>query len=131
MNPALKGIWENMRNLGLGALAHANRHAAYDSWENDRWPYLAVLQAAHAAELLLEARIAQEHPLLIFDQLPKASGAAGEMLDLDDLLKQGRTVQWTDLPTASGQRLESRWTVPNHVRTAPKCDSTLRATADG
>lgn len=98
MNPALKGIWENMRNLGLGALAHANRHAAYDGWENKGWPYLAVLQAAHAAELLIKARIAQEHPLLIFDQLPKASGAIGEMLDLDDLLKQGRTVGWTDLP---------------------------------
>lgn len=98
MNPALKGIWNNMQALGLGALAHANRHAAYAAWENDRWPYLAVLQAAHAAELLVKARIAQEHPLLIFDRLPKASEGSGGSLDLDDLFQKGRTVQWNDLP---------------------------------
>jgi hypothetical protein len=98
MNPELKGIWEHMRDLGLGALAHANRHAAYTAMENRRWPDLAVLQAAHAAELLIKARIAQEHPLLIFDQLPKASQASAAWLDLPDLFKQGRTVQWSDLP---------------------------------
>jgi hypothetical protein len=98
MNPELRGIWEHMRDVGLGALAHANRHAAYVAMENGRWPELAVLQAAHAAELLIKARIAQEHPLLIFDQLPKASQAAGTHLDLPDLFKQGRTVQWSDLP---------------------------------
>jgi hypothetical protein len=37
MNPALKGIWEHMRDLGLGPLAHANRHAAYGFVENPRW----------------------------------------------------------------------------------------------
>lgn len=70
MNPALKGIWEHMLDLGLGALAHANRHAAYAAMENERWPQLSVLQAAHAAELIIKARIAQEeHPLLIFEHL--------------------------------------------------------------
>lgn len=66
--------------------------------ENDRWPDLSVLQAAHAAELLIKARIAQEHPLLIFDQLPRSTQAAGPDLDLDDLFRAGRTVQWSDLP---------------------------------
>ena len=94
----LKGIWEHMRDLGLGALAHANRHAAYAAVENRRWPELSVLQAAHAAELLIKARIAQEHPLLIFEQLPRSTQAAGTHLDLDDLFRQGRTLQWSDLP---------------------------------
>src|SRR5690242_8785771 len=71
VNPELKGIWEHIRDLGLGALAHANRHAAYAAMENPRWPDLSVLQAAHSAELLIKARIAQEHPLLIFEQLPR------------------------------------------------------------
>jgi hypothetical protein len=87
-----------MLDLGLGALAHANRHAAYAAIENASWPDLAVLQAAHAAELLIKARIAQEHPLLIFDRLPHSSQAAGEHLDIEDLFRQGRTVQWSDLP---------------------------------
>lgn len=98
MNPALNGIWEHMRDLGLGALAHANRHAAYAAMENPRWPELSVLQAAHAAELLIKARIAQEHPLLIFESLPRSTQAAGAHLDLEDLFKQGRTFQWSDLP---------------------------------
>jgi hypothetical protein len=98
MNPSLKGVWERMRDLGLGALAHANRHAAYSAMENDRWPELSVLQAAHAAELLIKARIAQEHPLLIFERLPSSSQASAAHLDLEDLFKQGRTFQWSDLP---------------------------------
>ncbi len=98
MNPALKGIWEHMLDLGLGALAHANRHAAYAAVENPRWPELSVLQAAHAAELIIKARIAQEHPLLIFEQLPRSTQASGTHLDLEDLFKQGRTFQWSELP---------------------------------
>lgn len=38
MNSALEGVWEHMRDMGLCALAHANRHAAYSSIENHRWP---------------------------------------------------------------------------------------------
>ena len=74
MNPALKGIWEHIFDLALGALAHANRHAAYAAIDNASWHELAVIQAAHAAELFIEARIAQEHPLLIFEHLPCNAG---------------------------------------------------------
>jgi len=98
MNADLQGVWEHIRDLGLGALAHANRHAAYAAMENARWPDLSVLQAAHAAELLIKARIAQEHPLLIFDQLPRSTQVGGPHLDLSDLFRVGRTVQWSDLP---------------------------------
>ena len=98
MNKDLLGIWEHMRDLGLGALAHANRHAAYAAMENPSWPELSVLQAAHAAELLIKARIAQEHPLLIFEQWPRSTQASGAVLDLPDLFQRGRTIQWVDLP---------------------------------
>ena len=96
MNPHLEGIWEKMRDLGLGALAHANRHAAYHSMENEKWSDLSILQAAHAAEILLKARIAQEHPLLIFDKFPSI---ADDDLSLNDLFERGKTVEWNDLPT--------------------------------
>jgi hypothetical protein len=36
--------------------------------------------------------------LLIFDQLPRSTQAAGPDLNLDDLFKAGRTIQWSDLP---------------------------------
>lgn len=95
-----------MRELGLGALAHANNHAAYVNMESEvaRWSDLSVLQAAHAAELLIKARIAQEHPLLIFEQLPRSGQAAGARLDMEDLFRQGRTIQWNDLPERLGHQ---------------------------
>ena len=98
MNLALSDVWTHMRDLGLGALAHANRHAAYAAMENKRWPELSVLQAAHAAELLIKARIAEEHPLLVFEKLPRSTKSAGPMLDVQDLFRYGRTLQWADLP---------------------------------
>ncbi len=90
-------IAEHMRNLGLGALAHANWHAAYMSWQNDYWPQLSVLQGAHAAELLVKARIAEEHPLLIFEHLPRSSND-DDHLSLQRLIEAARTVQYSDLP---------------------------------
>lgn len=95
MNPQLEGIWERMLELGLGALTHANRHAAYCCMENERWPDLSVLQAAHAAEILIKARISQEHPLLIFDKLPSMSDSE---LSLDALFEKGKTIEWSELP---------------------------------
>jgi len=71
-----------------------------------------VLQAAHAAELLVKARVAQEHPLLVFEQIPRSTQSAGSQLDLEDLFKQGRTLQWVDLPArlwaATGLTIPSR-----------------------
>ncbi len=87
-----------MLDLGLGALSHANHHAVYAPIVNPHWPELSVLQVAHAAELIIKARIAQEHPLLIFEQLPRPPQASKAHLDLQDLFQYGRTFQWTDLP---------------------------------
>jgi hypothetical protein len=97
MNPNLRNVHENMLKLGVCALAHANWHAHYNH-VNDRAMSLSVLQAAHAAEILIKARIAEEHPLLIFDELPKGSASSDGLLSFDDLFEKARTVQYADLP---------------------------------
>lgn len=86
-----------MRELGLAALAHAHQHAGLISSENARWAELSVLQAAHAAELLIKARIAQEHPLLVFDTLPRPA-EPNSLLDFEGLFERGKTLEWSDLP---------------------------------
>ena len=96
MDIELENVSQNILNLGLGALAHANRHAAYYDDVNDKWGELSVLQAAHAAELLVKARIAQVHPLLIFSNLPSVSNQ--DTLSIDKLAEDGRTIEWSDLP---------------------------------
>src|SRR5262245_53326376 len=98
MEQKLAEVHQHMRGLGLGALAHANWHANYYSEDNKWWVELSVLQAAHAAEILIKARIAQEHPLLIFDQLPKATSDSTARLSLEHLIELGRTYQFSDLP---------------------------------
>lgn len=97
MEAELKSVSEHMLMLGLDALAHANWHSNYDSFENRFWPELSVIQAAHAAEILVKARIAQEHPLLIFEQIPKPEPSA-QLLTLEQLMANGRTYQYADLP---------------------------------
>ena len=91
MNNELRSVAENMRELGLGALTHANRHAAYQDIVNDKWAELSVLQAAHAAEILIKARIAEEHPLLIFEKFPKITD---DNLSLLSLFEDGHTIEW-------------------------------------
>lgn len=98
MDSKLRSIHEHMLALGLGALAHANWHANYYSMENPYWSELSVIQAAHAAEILIKARIAQEHPLLIFEHLPKPNKLSGGLLELEHLIENGRTYQYVDLP---------------------------------
>lgn len=94
----LSSIYEHMLELGKASLAHANWHSNYVSAQNSMWPQLSVLQAAHAAEIFIKARIAQEHPLLIFDQIPKSSQVKEEFLDFKHLLEKAKTIQYAELP---------------------------------
>jgi hypothetical protein len=97
LDKKLRAVHKHMLGLGLGALAHANWHANYHSMENEWWSELSVLQAAHAAEILIKAKIAQQHPLLIFEHLPKPPPTKTK-LTLEHLLQQGRTYQYSELP---------------------------------
>lgn len=100
MNEQLKFISKHMLDLGIGigALAHANWHSNYISLDNDRWAELSVLQAAHAAEILIKAKIAEEDPLLIFEKLPQSHSMDSDSLEFCHLFEKGRTVQYWDLP---------------------------------
>ena len=98
MNPALRDVSGHMVGLGLNSLAHALRLALYRSPDNECWSQLSVLNAAHAAEILVKARIADEHPLLIFSQVPRSTQADGDLLNYGDLFGSGRTYQYNELP---------------------------------
>ena len=98
MNSELERVSEHMLTLGLGALAHANWHANSASDQNNSWPELSVLQAAHAAEILIKARIAQEHPLLIFEKFTPSRKATDDYLELKHLFEGGKTIQYQELP---------------------------------
>lgn len=110
MHPQLEGMADRMRNLGLGALQHALRLSMYGPHQNHYAGDLSVLNAAHAAEILIKARIAEDDPLRIFRKVPKSKQAVD--LDLGDLAVGGETVGYAKLPDllleATGAELPDR-----------------------
>jgi hypothetical protein len=79
-------------------LGHAVHHSIFIDFENPYYNAIGVLHAAQAAEVILKACIAAEHPLLIFAKLPKPENDDQAPLTLEALMMQGRTLQYADLP---------------------------------
>ncbi|CAD5356814.1 hypothetical protein [Citrobacter freundii] len=102
MDQNLKNIHEHMIHLGCGSLMHANFLGHFYDMVNEYWNELAVLQAAHAGEIFMKARLAQEHPLLIFETIPKSTSKHVDsntgLLNFESLLQDGRTIDYSDLP---------------------------------
>ena len=100
MHEDLRNIPQHMQRLGRSSLAHALTLEVSGHHGNTDYGYyqreLGVLVAAHAAEILLKARIAEEHPLLIFSQIPKSKNDA--LLEISALFEKGRTIQYQDIP---------------------------------
>lgn len=101
MDKSLRSIHEHMIRLGCGSLMHANFLGHFNDYVNDTWNELAVLQAAHSCEIFMKARLAQEHPLLIFDTIPKSTSrhvSDSGLLDFEALLEDGRAIDYSELP---------------------------------
>jgi hypothetical protein len=94
----LKQIPDRILNLAIGALTQANTHAVYCDPGNEHWQHIGVLNAAHAGELILKAIIAREHPLLIFKDIFRLDDNTGTPLDIETLIKRGRTHDFEKLP---------------------------------
>jgi hypothetical protein len=119
MNEALKEIPRRILNLAIGALAQANTHAVYFDPGNEHWEHICVLNTAHAGELFLKAIIAQEHPLLIFKDVFGLDDNTGSLLDIETLVRRGRTHDFERLPQILWATTGTR--MPN-----PKCFEQLR-----
>jgi hypothetical protein len=114
MNSELKNISQHILELGIGVLSQAQRNSLYTSYGSDSRldeGIFGVLQAAHAAELIIKAAIADQHPLLIFSTLPKSTKVDGSFLSLNDLFESAKTIQYFDLPeklwATTGYRIEN------------------------
>ncbi|MDJ0746079.1 MAG: hypothetical protein QNJ32_22330 [Xenococcaceae cyanobacterium MO_167.B27] len=93
---ALKDIHRQMRRTGILLFLDSFMEAL-----NNHEQILSVIHLAYASETLLKARIAQEHPLLIFSKLPPLpnNNSVQNPLDIINLfLEKGRTFSYIDLP---------------------------------
>ena len=98
MHPDTLETPKHMRTFGLHVLGQALEHATFAAMGNAFLHAIATVQAAHGAEIIIKARIAQEHPLLIFSSLPKPPDDLTALLNIGDLLTKGKTIGYFELP---------------------------------
>lgn len=97
MHHELKNISQHMKELGLGVLAQAQKNSCF--WNIDNTldeGIFGVLQAAHACEIIMKSLIAEQHPLLIFTNLPSSQNK--DLLDIQSLFEKGQTIPFNKLP---------------------------------
>ncbi len=97
MNPETKQVSQHMKEFGLHILGRAIYDATFSEMTRPFAHMLSVVHAAHGAEILIKARIAEEHPLLIFKSYPK-SNTTKDVLSIKELFKYGRTLMYPELP---------------------------------
>jgi len=88
----------HMRELGLHMIGKGLVNATF---AEILFPYnqaMAIIHIGHGAELIIKARIAEEHPLLIFSSIPKSSSSVESKLGIIDLLEKGQTFGYAELP---------------------------------
>jgi hypothetical protein len=90
-------VAQHMREFGLTILGRAAYDVTFSEMSRPFAHAISVCHAAHGAEIAIKARIAQEHPLLLFTALPKSSKAE-DQLTVTELFVYGRTIQFQDLP---------------------------------
>lgn len=123
MHPETKEIAEHMKDFGLSLLARSIYSASYSEMGQPFSHALAVVHAAHGAEIVVKARIAQEHPLLLFPDPPKATVTPG-LLSVTELFTHGRSHDFGDLPrilwAATGYRMRDQkaWADMGKLRNA-------------
>jgi len=83
------------------------------------------MTCANAAEIIIKARIAEEHPLLIFNKLPKPTVRDGGLLGVGELLNEGRTLMYSELPDAFGQPRAIGLKISNNLMTLAKSETPL------
>jgi hypothetical protein len=93
----LKEITDHMLDFGGSTLGRAVCESVFSEVARPFAHPMAVMLAAHGAELIIKARIAREHHLLIFDTLPKSTTTSND-LTTKELFEYGKTKMYSELP---------------------------------
>lgn len=86
-----------MKSFGYNIIGRAVYDVTFSEMMRPFAHALAVVHAAHGAEILVKARIAEEHPLLIFPKLPTPSSTDSQ-LTVEELLEYAKSVEYSELP---------------------------------
>lgn len=115
----LRDIPIKMRDFALHAMGKSLVESTFSEYTNPYAHAIGVVHCAQGAELILKARIALEHPLLIFEKLPKPSGH-NQPITVTFLFDNARTVSYSSLPdllwAATGVTVPERGTYEDFGR---------------
>jgi hypothetical protein len=109
MHSDTKQIAPHMKEFGLCLLGRSVVDVTFGEQMNRYAHAMGAMRGAHAAEIIIKARIAEEHPLLIFKKCPKSNSKPGSLLSIKELLNDGQTLMYNELPevlwATTGQRI--------------------------
>jgi hypothetical protein len=91
-------IADRLKTHGLASLAYAQQHILLYENDDPYWHNFAVLQTAHAAEILLKAIIAEQHPSLIFSDFLRLTKNLEDKSISRELFEEGETLSYNQLP---------------------------------
>lgn len=87
-----------MRDFGLYMVAKGIVNATFSELGSPYNHAMGVVHVANGFEILIKARIVEEHPLLVFDKIPKQKSIADSNIKFGDLLEHGQTIMYSELP---------------------------------
>jgi len=87
-----------MRDFGLAMIAKGVVSATYSESDNPYSHAMGLVQVANGSEILIKSKIVAEHPLLVFNKVPKETHLADGNIKFQDLIEHGQTIMYSELP---------------------------------
>lgn len=91
-------IASQMRDFGLFMVAKGLVTATYSEIGNPYSHAMGLVQVANGFEILIKSKIVEEHPLLVFNKVPKETNLSDGNIKMEDLLEHGQTIMYSELP---------------------------------
>ncbi len=84
-----------MKDFGLHMIGRGLVNATFSEILNPYSHAMSIVHIAHGTEIVIKARIAEEHLLFIFSTLPKSTISDDKELGIIELLEKGRSIACT------------------------------------
>lgn len=91
-------IASQMRDFGLSMVAKGVVNATYSEAGEPYSHAMGLVQVANGFEILIKSKIVEEHPLLVFNKVPKEANLSDGNIKMEDLLEHGQTIMYSELP---------------------------------
>lgn len=125
MNEELLNIADRLKAHGLTSLAYAQQHILLYENDDPYWHNFAILQTAHAAEIILKAIIAEQHPSLIFRDFPRLTRDFEDKSISFNLFEDRETLDYNQLPDKLWETREYKLKGENLYRRLGKLKNTI------